>query len=227
MEIGVEIVPSSFQKFLKHISGVMGLADFISIPECPFGRLTPSPLPLSVVARGLGVEAVPNYRVMDRSELGFLSEMMALQEVGVRRVVLVRGDPPSIGSPTDLDPVRAIRLIKEHGIRIRVGVASQIKPSEALRAKIEAGADFVVTQPIQSAEEIEGLIDFLGGIPVYAMVMPGIEELEASVLREMGITDVKRVDCRELMRELGRIPKVAGVIISSPKGISKAIELLR
>lgn len=227
MEVGVEIVPSSFRKFLRSVSGAMGYFNFVSIPECPFGKLMPSPLVLSVVTKGLGVEVIPNYRVMDRSELGFLSEMTALYEVGIRKVVIVRGDLPSIGLPTHLNPVNAIKLLKEHGIGIEVGVASSVKPTESLRAKIEAGADFVVTQPVQSGEEIIELIDFLEGTPVYVMVMPGMEELDASVLKDMGIAEVKRVDYRELIKELERSSKVRGVIISSPKGISKAIELLR
>ncbi len=227
MELGVEVVPSSYRKFLRSLSSVIGIFDFVSIPECPFGKPMPSPLVLSTLARGLGVEAVPNYRVMDRSELGFLSEMMALYEIGIRKVVIVRGDLPSIGVPTHLNPVDAIKLLKENGVRIEVGVASSVKPTESLRAKIDAGADFVVTQPIQSGEEVVELIDFLGGIPLYVMVMPGIEELDASVLREMGIAYIKGVDYKELIRELERSSKVKGVIISSPKGISKAIELLR
>ncbi|MEM2729328.1 MAG: methylenetetrahydrofolate reductase [Candidatus Korarchaeum sp.] len=227
MELGVEIVPSSFKKFLRSVSNAIGYFNFVSVPECPFGRLMPSPVVLSVIARGLGVEVIPNYRVMDRSELGFLSEMTALYEVGIRRVVIVRGDLPSIGLPTHLNPVNAIRLLKEHGIGIEVGVASPIKPTESLRAKIEAGADFVVTQPVQSEEEVVELIDFLEGTPVYVMVMPNIEELDASVLKEMGITEVKRVDYKELIKELEGSSKVKGVIISSPKGVSKAIELLR
>ncbi|MEM3480580.1 MAG: hypothetical protein QW576_02705, partial [Candidatus Korarchaeum sp.] len=112
-------------------------------------------------------------------------------------------------------------------IGIEVGVASPIKPTESLRAKIEAGADFVVTQPVQSGEEVVELIDFLEGTPVYVMVMPNIEELDASVLKEMGITEVKRVDYKELIKELEGSSKVKGVIISSPKGVSKAIEFLR
>ncbi|MCS7103638.1 MAG: methylenetetrahydrofolate reductase [Candidatus Korarchaeum sp.] len=227
MELGVEVVPLSFQKFLRSISSVIGYFDFVSIPECPFGKLMPSSLVLSVVARGFGVKAVPNYRVMDRSELGFLSEMIALSEIGIRRIVIVRGDLPSIGLPTHLNPVSAIKLLKEHGIRMEIGVTSPVKPTESLKAKIEAGADFVVTQPIQSEEEVVDLIDLLEGTPLYVMVMLGIEELDARVLRDMGINEVKRVDYRELIRELERSSKVKGVIISSPKGISKAIELLR
>lgn len=227
MELGVEIVPSNFQKFLKSVSSAIGHFNFISIPDCPFGKLMPSPLVLSVVVRGLGLDAVPNYRAMDRSELGFLSEMAALSEIGIRRVVIVRGDLPSIGNPTHLNPVEAIRLLKEHGIRIEIGVASPTKPTESLRAKIEAGADFVVTQPIQSEDEVAELIDFLAGVPAYVMVMPGIEELDAKLLEVMGITEVRRVDYRELIRKLERNPKIRGVVISSPKGISRAIELLR
>jgi 5,10-methylenetetrahydrofolate reductase len=151
---------------------------------------------------------------------------MALSEVGIRRVVIVRGDLPSIGMPTSLNPVRAIELVKEHGIDIEVGVATFTKPSDTLRAKIEAGADFVVTQPIQDVGELSELIDFLGDIPLYTMIMPGLEDLDLSVLREMGLNEVRDVDYKALLRDISRT-KVRGVIISSPKGISKALEILR
>lgn len=226
MEIGIEIVPSNLPRFLRSLSSVIGYADFISLPECPFGRPLPSPLVFSVIAKGLGLEAIPNYRVMDRSELGFISEMMALSEVGVRRIVIVRGDLPSIGMPTHLNPVRAIELIKEHGIDIDVGVATYVKPSETLRAKIEAGADFVITQPIQDVEELSELLDFLGDIPLYTMIMPGLEDLDPNVLKEMGLKEVRNVDYKALLQDISRT-KVRGVIISSPKGVSKALEILR
>jgi homocysteine S-methyltransferase len=226
LEIGIEIVPSNLPKFLRSLSSVIGHANFISLPECPFGRPLPSPLILSVVAKGLGLEVIPNYRVMDRSELGFISEIMALSEVGIRRVVIVRGDLPSIGMPTSLNPVRAIELIKEHGIDIEVGVATYTKPNEALRARIEAGADFVVTQPIQDVGELSELLDFLGDIPLYTMIMPGMEDLDLNVLREMGLNEVRNVDYKALLQDISRT-KVRGVIISSPKGVSKALEILR
>jgi len=226
LEIGIEIVPSNLPKFLRSLSSVIGHANFISLPECPFGRPLPSPLILSVVAKGLGLEVIPNYRVMDRSELGFISEIMALSEVGIRRVVIVRGDLPSIGMPTSLNPVRAIELIKEHGIDIEVGVATYTKPNEALRAKIEAGADFVVTQPIQDVGELSELLDFLEDIPLYTMIMPGMEDLDLNVLREMGLNEVRNVDYKALLQDISRT-KVRGVIISSPKGVSKALEILR
>lgn len=128
--------------------------------------------------------------------------------------------------PTNLNPVRAIELIKEHGIDIDVGVATYVKPSETLRAKIEAGADFVITQPIQDVEELSELLDFLEDIPLYTMIMPGLEDLDPNVLKEMGLKEVRNVDYKALLQDISRT-KVRGVIISSPKGVSKALEILR
>ncbi len=226
MEIGVEVPPSPKPRFLRRVSSLIGKADFISIPDSPFGKPAPSSLALAVLLRNIGVDAVPNYRLIDRNELALLSEMMGLAELGMKRVLLVGGDPPSIGRPTGLDAVRAITLVREWGVWVKLGVATSLKPGERLRAKLEAGADFVVTQPIQRVEELYPISDFIGDTPLYTMLMLTLAEMEESVLRAMDIEEVLDVDYKELMDRLEESGLVKGVIISSPRNHSRILEVL-
>ena len=226
MEIGVEVPPSPKPRFLRRISPLIGKVDFISIPDSPFGKPAPSSLALAVLLRNIGVEAVPNYRLMDRNELALLSEMMGLAELGMERVLLVGGDPPSVGRPTGLDAVRAIRLVREWGVRVKLGVATSLRPGERLRAKLEAGADFVVTQPIQRVEDLHPVADFVGDTPLYTMLMLTLAEMDESVLKAMDIEEVLEVDYRELMDRLRESGLVRGVIISSPRDHSRILEIL-
>ncbi len=226
MEIGVEVPPSPKPRFLRRVSPLIGKVDFISIPDSPFGKPAPSSLALAVLLRNIGMEAVPNYRLMDRNELALLSEMMGLVELGMERVLLVGGDPPSVGRPTGLDAVRAIRLVREWGVRVKLGVATSLRPGERLRAKLEAGADFVVTQPIQRVEDLHPVADFVGNTPLYTMLMLTLAEMDESVLKAMDIEEVLEVDYRELMDRLRESGLVRGVIISSPRDHSRILEIL-
>ncbi len=226
MEIGVEVPPSPKPRFLRRVSLLIGKADFISIPDSPFGKPAPSSLALAILLRNIGVEAIPNYRLVDRNELALLSEMMGLAELGMERVLLVGGDPPSVGRPTGLDAVRAINLVREWGVRVKLGVATSLRPSERLRAKLEAGADFVVTQPIQRVEDLHPVANLVGDTPLYTMLMLTLAEMDESALRAMDIEEVLEVDYRELMDRLKESGLVRGVIISSPRDHSRILEIL-
>ncbi len=226
MEIGVEISPSPKSRFLRRVAPLMDRVDFVSIPDSPFGRPAPSSLALAVLLRNVGVKAVPNYRLIDRNELALLSEMMGLVELGVGRVLLVGGDPPTIGRPTGLDPVRAIGLIREWDIQVKLGVATSLRPSDRLRAKLDAGADFVVTQPIQRVEDLHPIADFVGETPLYTMLMLTLAEMDEEVLRAMDIEEVLEVDYGELIDRLRESGLVAGVIVSSPRDHSRLQEVL-
>jgi len=227
MEIGVEVPPSTKGRFLRRVSSLIGKVDFISIPDSPFGRPAPSSFALATLLKLIGVEAVPHYRLIDRNELALLSEMIGISELGIRRVLLVRGDPPEVGRPTGLDPVRAITLIKEREVPLELGVASSLRPNDRLKMKLEAGADFVITQPIQRVEEVRPLAEFLGDIPLYTMLMLTLNELDESVLRAIKIEKVLEVDYGALLDELRESGLVKGVLISSPKSPSRVFDLLR
>ncbi len=226
MEIGVEVLPAPKGRFLRKISDLISRVDFISIPDSPFGKPVPSPLALAIMLRFLGVKVIPNYRVADRNEVALLSEIIGLVELGVDRVLIVGGDPSSIGRPTGLDSVKAISLIKEWGIPVKVGVVTSLRPNERLRMKLEAGADFVVTQPIQRIEELEEVKSLIGDVPLYTMILLGLGELDESVLKAMEIDRVLEVDYSELLRDLKTSGIVQGVIISSPKRTSRILKLL-
>ncbi len=226
MEIGVEVLPSRKKIFLRRAASLMEKVDFISIPDSPFGRPAPSSLMLATLLKFIGMKSIPNYRLADRNELSFLSEMMGIREMGLDRILLVGGDPPTIGKPTNLEPVRAISLLREWGIDLEVGVASSLKPSDRVKMKLEAGADFVVTQPVQRVEDLIPLSDFIGDTPLYAMIMPTLSELEDYILKAMDIEEVLEVDYRALLDDLKESGLVRGVVISVPRRPSKVHEIL-
>ncbi len=226
MEIGVEVLPSKKSIFLRRVASLMGKVDFISIPDSPFGRPAPSSLMLATLLKAIGMKSIPNYRLTDRNELSFLSEMMGVREMSLDRILLVGGDPPIIGKPTNLESIRAISLLKEWKIDLKIGVASSLKPNDRIKTKLEAGADFVVTQPVQKVEELIPLSDFIGNIPLYAMIMPTLSELEGYILKAMNVEEVLEVDYKALLDDLRESGLVRGVVISVPRRPSKIHEIL-
>jgi len=127
-----------------------------------------------VVQHKVGVETTLHFPTRGRNLLRVQGDLLAAYALGIRNVFVVMGDPTSIGDYPeaadnyDIVPSGLIRLIKQgfntgvdhSGTSIGqptsffVGAALNLKPAEpdqeirSTRRKVQAGADFFLTQPI-------------------------------------------------------------------------------
>ena len=150
-----------------------------------------------IVQREVGLEPVFHYTCRDRNMLGMLSDLLGAAACGLRNVLIVTGDPPTMGpypdstAVFDIDSIGLTNLLHRlnQGLdpggnsigeptRYVVGVAlnqgAEVERElERFAWKVEAGADFAVTQPVFDGERLARFLERAKpAIPVLAGIWP-------------------------------------------------------
>ena len=155
-------------------------ADVIDVADSPMARMRMSPWAVcSLIQRKVGIETTLHFPTRGRNLLRVQGDLLAAHALGVRNVFVVMGDPTAIGDYPDamdnydLVPSGLIKLIKQGfnagvdhaGMDIGqptsffVGCALNLNPNRIedeirnLQRKLDAGADFVLTQPTYSPSD--------------------------------------------------------------------------
>jgi 5,10-methylenetetrahydrofolate reductase len=248
--------------------------DLVNIPDSPRASGRMSALSAAVlVQQQAGVETILHYACRDRNLLSMQSDLLGAHSMGVRNLLVVTGDPPKVGDYPDATAVFDVDSIGLANVVARLNTGSDIggqpigSPTafhigvavnpgadnfdEELRRfayKVEAGAEFAVTQPIFDADEFRAFIARIKGhrIPILAGIMP-LEsarhaEFMANEVPGVRIPDavvdrMRRADgdgraaeeglaiAREIAAEVR--PLVQGLQISTaPRAIDMALELI-
>jgi homocysteine S-methyltransferase len=160
-------------------------ADVIDVADSPMARMRMSAWAVcDIVQRKVNVETTLHFPTRGRNLLRVQGDLLAAHALGIRNVFVVMGDPTSIGDYPeaadnyDIVPSGLIKLVKlgfnlgvDHsGTSIGqptsffVGAALNLAPQNVeseiknLRRKLNAGADFFLTQPIFDPQSAETLL---------------------------------------------------------------------
>ncbi|MGI9253071.1 MAG: bifunctional homocysteine S-methyltransferase/methylenetetrahydrofolate reductase, partial [Thermomicrobiales bacterium] len=174
----VEIDPPKGLNPAKAIEGARLLkeagVDAVNVADSPMARVRMSALTLCyLIQHQVGVETILHLTTRDRSLMGLQSELLGAHAVGVRNILALTGDPPSLGdypdssAVYDIDSIGLIRVLSRLnegadsagasiGRVASFSIACAVDPTRAdleheaerLKAKLAAGAHFVMTQPI-------------------------------------------------------------------------------
>lgn len=207
--IAVEIDPPKGLNPEKAIAGAELLkrsgVDAINVADSPMARVRMSALTLCMMIQNqVDIESIVHFTTRDRSLMGIQSELLGAHAAGVRTVLALTGDPPTLGGYPgttgvyDTDSIGLIKLLTNMNSGMdavgspiggnadfRIGCA--VDPTrddlpleaERLHAKLDAGAHFVMTQPIFDAEVWRRFLDYFGSsIPVPLMI--GILPLQSA-----------------------------------------------
>ena len=150
-------------------------ADAIDVADQPMARMRMSAWAVAhVIEREVGIETVLHFPTRGRNLLRVQGDLLAAHALGLRNLFATLGDPTAIGDypnandAYDVVPSGLIKLVKQGfnvgvdhaGVKIGtptrffVGCALNLcapdvdKEIKTLRKKLEAGADFALTQPI-------------------------------------------------------------------------------
>ena len=169
-----------------------GLVDAINVADSPRAQSRMSALAMaSIIQSRLGLETVMHMALRHRNLVALHSDLMGAHALGLRNVFAVMGDLPSTGdfpdatSVSDITASGSIRMIKalnsgldltgrpieqattfNVGCAFGIGAADLDREFRILEKKVAAGADFILTQPVFSAETVEVARNRLGGFPV-------------------------------------------------------------
>jgi methionine synthase I (cobalamin-dependent)/5,10-methylenetetrahydrofolate reductase len=183
--------------------------DAINVPDGPRAQSRMGAIATSLIIERTGIEAVTHYCCRDRNLLGMLSDLLGASALGLRNVLLVTGDPPKMGpypdatAVFDIDSIGLTNLVRNlnRGLdpggntigaptQFVVGVGvnpAAIDPAHERRRfeyKVEAGAEYAITQPVFDAAQLERFLASLGParIPVVAGIWPLVSARNAEFL---------------------------------------------
>ncbi len=210
----VEVLPPKGCDAAKTLEQIRLLKDAgvnaVNIPDGPRAQTRMSAQATAIlVEREVGLEAVLHYCCRDRNLLGMMSDLLGAAALGLRNLLLITGDPPKMGpypdatAVFDIDSIGLTNMVNKlnHGLDLGnnpigiptsfcVGVGvnpGAINLDEEIRRfeyKVEAGAEFAITQPVFDVEQLR---DFLKRIehvriPVVAGIWPLVSYRNAEFL---------------------------------------------
>jgi methionine synthase / methylenetetrahydrofolate reductase(NADPH) len=246
--VSVEINPPPGLSLDKALEGARALrdagVDVINVADGPRASARMGNLALCVrVQQQLAMPALMHVTTRDRNLLGLVAHLLAAHELGVNNLVVITGDPPKMGdfpdaTPVyDLDSIGLLRLVsglnrgfdpggKPLGEGTRFLCATGAEPAaqdyarelQRLRAKVEAGAELVMTQPVYDAQLLDRFLADVKplGVPVLVGLLPLASHRNAEFLHNevpgMRVPD----EIRERMRKAGsgQAAREAGVAIA-------------
>jgi methionine synthase I (cobalamin-dependent)/5,10-methylenetetrahydrofolate reductase len=210
----VEIVPPRGVNADKMIADVGALraagVDAVNVPDGPRAQSRMGAVMTSLlIEQRVGIETVTHYCCRDRNLLGMLSDLLGASAVGLRNILLITGDPPKMGpypdatAVFDIDAIGLTNLVNNlnHGLdpggnpigeptRYAIGVGcnpAALDPAVELKRfmyKVEAGAEFSVTQPVFDVSQLERFLREIDGvrIPIVAGIWPLVSARNAEFL---------------------------------------------
>src|SRR5580704_10296978 len=267
----VEILPPRGVDASKEIEGAKLCAaqgiDCINVPDGPraSARLS-AQVTCQLIQQQANIKAVLHFCCRDRNILGIQSELLGAHTVGVRNLICITGDPPRMGTYPDASAVFDVDAIGLTNIAnnlnqgldiggnpigsqtaLAIGVGANpgaVNPDEELRRfawKVEAGAEYVVTQPVFDLNLLEEFLRKTESyrLPIIAGIWPltsyrnaefMVNELRVPVPAEY-MTRMQQAATAEKARQEGvaigqemvvRVRKmVQGVQLSAPLAATK------
>jgi methionine synthase / methylenetetrahydrofolate reductase(NADPH) len=173
-----------------------GRVGFVDINDNPMARARANALMAAIaIERSCDIETIPHVTPRDTSVMGLQSQLLAAHAEGVRNILAVTGDPPHVGDYPgsrgvyEVDSIGLARVIGRlnagedfNGKAIDaptlfyLGVA--VNPSaddletelSRFRQKVEAGAQFAMTQALFDLAYLDRFEELLGGWPIPVLV---------------------------------------------------------
>jgi len=234
-------------EFISRALPLKGLATAVNVTDGAGAKVHLSSLAAAHFLVQNGIEPIFQMTCRDRNRLALQGDLLGAVSLGIRNVLCLAGDDPKLGDQPeakavfDLDSrgllAMAHRMRTEQrlpsgtevkgGVRLVLGAADMpIDPPphwepKALRAKLEAGADFVQTQFCMDVavarRYARRLLDH--GI---AQRLPLITD--AQIGRLEGARDAKAEGnriCIEVLQQLAEIPGVAGAHVMAPQNFTE------
>ena len=216
--------------------------DCANIPDGPRAMARMSPLALALLFQSeAGVEPILHYTCRDRNLLGMQSDILGAHAIGVRNLLAITGDPPKLGiypnatAVYDVDAIGLVKMIKNlnrgldivgnpidgassiHiGVGVNPGAANIDEEIRRFELKVEAGAEFCMTQPVFDPGIFFRFLEKTKHVRIPTLV--GILPLASSRSAEFLHNEVPGMsvpeDIRRRMKEAGGQAREVGVEIA-------------
>nr|WP_051979106.1 bifunctional homocysteine S-methyltransferase/methylenetetrahydrofolate reductase [Edaphobacter aggregans] len=247
----VEIVPPKGIDCSKEIAGAAELhrlgVDAINVPDSPRASARMSAQSLCVqIQQHVGIETILHYTCRDRNVLSIQSDLLGASSIGLKNVLCLTGDPPKLGNYPDatavfdVDAIGLVNIVRNlncgldigknsigesTGFTISVaanpGVPDIDQEVRRFAYKVEAGAEFAITQPVFDLRVLEEFLRRIESfrIPVIAGIWP---------LTSLRNAEFMKNDLRVSMPDeiMARMAKMTSPEAARAEGVRIAQEML-
>jgi homocysteine S-methyltransferase len=211
----VEVVPPKGIDIRKEVEGAKFLksvgVDAINIPDSPRASARMSNQALSLlIQREVGIEPILHYTCRDRNVLGIQSDLLGAAATGIRNLICITGDPPKMGNYPDatavfdVDAIGLVNVVHALnrgldiggnpigtgtafviGVGANPGISDLDEEIRRFEYKVEAGAEYAVTQPVFDLSILEAFLQRIEHcrIPVIAGIWPLVSARNAEFMK--------------------------------------------
>jgi len=211
----VEIVPPKGIDISKEVEGARFLksvgVDSVNIPDSPRASARMSNQALSLlIQREVGIDTILHYTCRDRNVLCIQSDLLGAAAVGIRNLICITGDPPKMGNYPDatavfdVDAIGLVNIVRNlnHGLDLgsnpigtgtgfvigivaNPGLTDLDEEIRRFEYKVEAGAEYAVTQPVFDLRLLENFLKRIEHcrIPVVAGIWPLVSVRNAEFMK--------------------------------------------
>ena len=224
--------------------------DAVSVVESPRSRSRMGALSAAlIIEREVGIESVVHYTCRDKNMLGMISDLLGAAAAGIRNVLVVSGDPPTMGpypdatAVYDIDSIGLTNVVQGlnrgvdpggnsigaptefvQGVAVNHGAVDRERELQRFAYKVAAGVDFAVTQPVFDVETLEHFLEKAGPVevPIVAGIWPFLSLRGAEFLANEMPGVVVPAESVERMR----IAQASGEDAAIEEGVAIAIEMI-
>lgn len=230
--VSVEVVPPAGPDAERLLAALAALDDLpvdaFSVATNPVARPRMSAMALcSLIHRRLGRAAILHCTTRDHNRLSLQGLLWGARALGISTVLVATGDFVALADRAtttqvrDIDVFGLLAMAREAGLQ--AGVVLDPRPEsdglvrevERLRRKVDAGAQFVVTQPVYDVAFADALAEATRGIDI-PLIM-GVLPLRTPRHAEFLHTKVAGIAVPEALRDRmrrAREPKAEGIAIA-------------
>jgi homocysteine S-methyltransferase len=235
--------------------------DCVNIADSPMARIRMSAMALAfqVRSRHPALEVILHFTARDRNLMGLQSDLLGAHALGIRNILCLTGDPPGLGdypnatAVFDTDAVGLMRMVQKMNggtdlSGTSIGAATQfafgcgVNPTaddldaefEWVKKKLEAGPQFLMTQPVYEVDTWKRFRDRLGGItdvPVLIGILPLQSYRHAEFLHNE-VPGIQVPDwIRQRMHDAGNEGQKVGVelareLLTACRGLANGVYLM-
>src|SRR6059036_1941835 len=242
---GVDPTPMFAQCRALKAAGV----DAVNVPDGPRAQSRMGALLSSImIQREVGIETVTHYSCRDRNLLGMLSDVLGAAAAGLRNILIITGDPPKMGpypdatAVFDIDAIGLTNLVYRlnhgldpggnpigaptkwvQGVGVNPAAVDLDRQLSRFAWKVDAGADFAVTQPVFDLDQLE---QFLKRVePFHTPIVAGIWPLISLRNAEFLANEVPGVSVPDEVLQRMRKAQERGKEAALAEGVAIAREM--
>lgn len=249
--VSVEMTPPRGLNPTKMLQGAEMLtalgADVLNMPDNAAARMRMNCISAALlIQQRVGLEVIIHFTPRDRNLLALQSDLLGAHAHGIRNILAITGDPLHNGSYAgaagiwEVDSIGMVAILKRmnegydyngnsigEAARFFIGVGANPtaedlpREIERLHQKLEAGAQFIMTQPVYDPAVLRNFLDTIG--PLKIPMLLGVMPLQSYRQAEFVHNELPGVVVSESVRERLKVAGERGM----QEGIAIAQEFVR